>query len=152
MRKFRGTPGILAQTTLAGCSGLEKMMPKKVCDLAGYREAVEGNPEFHKLAEMIELDSGFAASMTPIQRMALCLGGAVMTVAAQNAAKAVLLQSKQEQLVSGLIAQRDAAAAQGKATTTSQTTPNIVRTDPSKPPAQAPAQAVKPLTSFSMYD
>jgi len=147
-----GTPGILAQTTLAGCSGLEKMMPKKVCDLAGYREAVEGNPEFHKLAEMIELDSGFAASMTPIQRMALCLGGAVMTVAAQNAAKAVLLQSKQEQLVSGLIAQRDAAAAQGKATTTSQTTPNIVRTDPSKPPAQAPTQAVKPPTSFSMYD
>jgi len=147
-----GTTGILAQTTLAGCSSLEKWMPKKVADLDGYRKAVESNPEFHRLAEMIELDSGFAASMTPVQRMALCLGGAAMTVAAENAAKKIL-QAAQEKLVSDLIAQRDRAAAgsvpQASAT---QASPDIVRTDSSKPPSQPPPQAAKPPNSFSMYD
>ena len=148
-----GTTGILAQTTLAGCSSLEKWMPKKVCDLDGYRQAVEGNPEFHKLAEMIELDSGFAASMTPMQRMALCLGGAAMTVAAQNAQKQ-MIQGAQERLVSSLIAQRDAQARSTQASTNTQSAspsePNIVRAEASKPPQQP--VAAKPPTTFSMYD
>ena len=141
-----GTSGFLAQGTLAACSAVEKSMPKKVCDLDGYRKAVESNPEFHKLAEMIELDSGFAASMTPMQRMALCLGGAAMTVAAENAAKK-MLQSAQEKMVSDLIAQRDRAAA-----SSAQASPDIVRTESSKPPSQPPPQAAKPPNSFSMYD
>ena len=144
-----GTTGLLAQTTLFGCSQLETYMPKKVCDLDGYRKAVESNPEFHKLAEMIELDSGYAASMTPMQRMAFCLGGAAMTVAAGNAQKRIL-HSAQEKLVSDLIAQRDAQARAAAATT--QASPDIVRAEPSKPPSQPPAQPVKPPLSFSMYD
>jgi len=145
-----GGTGVLAQATLAGCSGFEKWMPKKVCDLDGYRTAVESNPEFHTLAEMIELDSGFQASMTPIQRMAFCLGGAAVTVAAENAKKR-MLQAAQEKLVSDLIAQRDRAAA-SSAQPSTQASPDIVRTEPSKPPSQLPPQAVKPPNSFSMYD
>jgi len=141
-----GTTGILAQTTLAGCSSLEKWMPKKVCDLDGYRKAVDSNPEFHKLAEMIELDSGFAASMTPMQRMAMCLGGAAMTVAAENAKKQ-MLQGAQQQLVSSLIAQRDA-----QARATAQASPGIVQTDASKPASQPPSQPTKTPLTFSMYD
>ena len=87
--------------------------------------------------------------MTPVQRMAFCLGGAAVTVAAGNAAKKVL-QSKQEKLVADLIAQRDTA--QGKATATSQASPDIVRANPSKPPTQSPPQAAKPPHSFNMYD
>jgi len=48
-----GGTGVLAQATLAGCSGFEKLMPKHLCDLDGYRAMVESNPEFHTLAEMI---------------------------------------------------------------------------------------------------
>lgn len=145
-----GATGILAHTTLAGCSGLEKWMPKKVCDLDGYRKTVESNPEFHKLAEMIELDSGFSASMTPIQRMAMCLGGAAMTVAAQNAQKQ-MLQGAQQQLVSSLIAQREA---QAKAAAMAQTSPGIVQADEaSKTASQPPPKAAaKPPHTFNMYD
>ena len=149
-----GTTGILAQTTLAGCSSLEKWMPKKVCDLDGYRKTVESNPEFHKLAEMIELDSGFAASMTPMQRMALCLGGAAMSVAAENAKKQ-MIQSAQERLVSNLIAQRDAQArvAQSSPSSTSiaQDSPDIVRAEAAPKPAPQPTFS-KPTNANTMYD
>ena len=142
-----GTTGILAQTTLAGCSSLEKWMPKKVCDLDGYRKAVDSNPEFHKLAEMIELDSGFAASMTPMQRMALCLGGAAMSVAAENAKKQ-MIQNAQERLVGNLIAQRDAQAKAATQAAAAQASPDIVGAATPKPPPQ-PAKAPN---SFNMYD
>jgi len=144
-----GTTGILAHTALAGCSSLEKWMPKRVCDLDGYRKAVDSNPEFHKLAEMIELDSGFAASMTPMQRMALCLGGAAMTVAAENAKKQ-MIQSAQERLVGNLIAQRDAQAKAAQAA--AQASPDIVGADAPKPAAQPPPPPAKSPNSFSMYD
>ena len=140
-----GNTGILAQTTLAGCSGLEKSLPKNLCDLDGFRKAVESNPEFHRLAEMIELDSGFAASMTPIQRMAFCLGGAAITVAAENAQKRII-QGAQQKLVSDLIAQRDA---QTRAAAMAQASPGIVQG--ADAPKQAP-QAAKPPHSFNMYD
>jgi len=129
-------------------------MPKKVCDLDGYRKTVESNPEFHKLAEMIELDSGFAASMTPMQRMALCLGGAAMSVAAENAKKQ-MIQSAQERLVSNLIAQRDAQArvAQSSPSSTSiaQDSPDIVRAEAAPKPAPQPTFS-KPMNSNTMYD
>jgi len=143
-----GNTGILAQTTLAGCSGLEKTIPKQVCNLDGYRKAVESNPEFHRLAEMIELDSGFASSMTPIQRMVFCLGGAAISVAAENA-KRQMIQSAQERLVGNLIAQRDAQAKAAQASPSIvQASPDIVGADAPKPPPQ-PA---KPPNSFNMYD
>lgn len=106
-----GSGGIVSSITLGFCGGMEAMAPKRVIDLEGYREAVAANPEFEALAEMIEIDSGFKSSMTPMQRMALCLGTTALQVGAQNKAKNRGKDATQ-QLLAALVAQKQALAAQ----------------------------------------
>lgn len=141
-----GGAGLVANMALGICGGMEAMAPKIYMDLEGYRLAVDSNPEFHALAEMIELDSGFRATMTPIQRMAVCLGTTALTVSKENAAKNKL-KNEQEKLVESLIAQRNQMQVR-QAPAASAAANNIV--SPSvAPPA---ASNVPPKITSSMYD
>ena len=76
--------GVIAAMTLTACGALERLAPKRMMDLDGYKDAVAMNPEFEALCEMIEIDSGFKTSMSPMQKMALCLGTTALSVAHQN--------------------------------------------------------------------
>jgi hypothetical protein len=100
-----GASGIVAAATLSFCGGVEALAPKRLINLEGYKSAIESNPEFHALAEMIEIDSGFKNSMTPMQRMIMCLGSTALQVGAQNRAKGMILNSNQS-LINSLNAQR----------------------------------------------
>ena len=80
--------GIVSAVTLGVCGRIEAWAPKKLIDLDGYREALARDDEFAALCEMIEIDSGFKSSMTPSQRMALCLATTALSVGSMNKVKA----------------------------------------------------------------
>jgi hypothetical protein len=101
--------GIVSTAALSMCSGLEAAMPKRIMNLDGYRSQIESNPEFAALCEMIEIDSGFKTSMSPMQRMAMCLGTTAFSVAGANKIKAAA-QDASASLLSSLKAQQQAAA------------------------------------------
>ncbi len=96
-----GSSGALYQGILMGTAAVERMAPKRILDLDGYAASLRADPEFEAISEMLELDLGWASSMTPMQRMALCLGKNAMTIAAVNRQKT--------QLLAGLIAQQQMA-------------------------------------------
>jgi len=99
-----GSSGALYQGILMGAAGVERMAPKRIIDLDGYSASLRADPEFEAISEMLELDLGWASSMSPMQRMALCLGRNAMSVAAMNRQKS--------QLMAGLIAQQQMAQQQ----------------------------------------
>lgn len=101
--------GIVSTAALSMCAGLEAAMPKRIMNLDGYRNQIESNPEFAALCEMIEIDSGFKTSMSPMQRMAMCLGTTAFSVAGANKIKAAA-QDASASLLSSLKAQQQAAA------------------------------------------
>lgn len=84
-----GNGGVVSALTLGVCGRLEALAPKRLIDLDGYRAAIESNPEFAALCELIEIDSGFKTSMSPMQRMALCLTTTALTVGSVNKAKSI---------------------------------------------------------------
>jgi len=96
--------GMLYQGILGGAAVVEKIAPKRLMDLDGYAAALRADPEFEAVAEMLELDLGYAAAMSPLQRMGLCLGKNALNVAAMN--------SKKNKLIEQLLAQQ--AAMQGQ--------------------------------------
>jgi hypothetical protein len=100
-----GNGGIVAAATLSFCGGVEALAPKRLIDLEGYKAAIDSNPEFHALAEMIEIDSGFKNSMTPMQRMVMCLGSTALQVGAQNRAKKLIMNCNSS-LLNSLNAQK----------------------------------------------
>lgn len=102
-----GTAGFVATGTLSVCGVVEGACPKRLADLEGYKAAVEADPSFAAICELIELDSGFKASMTPMQQMAWCLGNTAVQVAAANSAKNKAKLASQDML-QALIAQRNA--------------------------------------------
>lgn len=137
-----GGGGVVATVALTGCSGLEHMMPKRLANLEGYRRAVEANPEFAAICEMIEIDSGFKTSMTPMQRMVMCLGMTAASVAAENKAKDAL-RNANGHLLASLRAQEAAGS--------NQPVPPIVPAAAAPLPVSAPQ--TKPTgTPHSMYD
>lgn len=79
--------GIVSTGILGACGQMEAWAPPRLMCLDGYRTAVESNPEFASLCEMIEIDSGFLTSMSPMQKMVMCLGTTAMSVAAINKTK-----------------------------------------------------------------
>lgn len=125
-----GGTGIVSKVALMGCGTLEKVVPKRLANLDGYTMAVANNPEFHALAEMIELDSGFRTSMTPMQRMMWCLGSTAASVAAQNNMKAKAMG--QQDLLASLRAQRELERQQ-QAAVNIQPEPAVMETASSLP-------------------
>jgi hypothetical protein len=99
---------IVSTGALSMCSGLEAAMPKKIMNLDGFRDQLERNPEFAALCEMIEIDSGFKSSMTPMQRMVMCMGSTAFSVAGANKMKAAA-QDASATLLSSLKAQQQAS-------------------------------------------
>jgi hypothetical protein len=99
-----GSTGMLYSGILTGASVVEKMAPKRFMNLDGFSAALRADPEFEDLAELIDLDMGFASSMSPLQRMALCMGKNALTVNAMNRQK--------NQLLENLIAQQQMQAHQ----------------------------------------
>ena len=83
-----GNGSIVSSMTLGVCGRIEALAPKRLIDLEGYEAAISSNPEFAALCELIEIDSGFKTSMSPMQRMALCLTTTALTVGSINKAKA----------------------------------------------------------------
>lgn len=79
--------GIVSTGILGACGQMEAWAPPRLMNLEGYRAAVESNSEFASLCEMIEIDSSFISSMSPIQKMVVCLGTTAMTVAGVNRTK-----------------------------------------------------------------
>jgi len=73
-----GANGWLGTGILVACGGVEKVtekkVPKHVMDLSGFQNSLQADPEYDAVCEMIELDMGWASSMTPMQRLGLCLG------------------------------------------------------------------------------
>jgi hypothetical protein len=99
-----GDTGIVSAFTLTFCKSAEAVAPKRVMDLTGYSDAVQSNPEFAGLCEMIEIDSGYVSCLTPIQRLGICLARSAVSVAGNNKLKAAagiashnLLASLQQQ-------------------------------------------------------
>ena len=103
-----GSGGVVSAITLGAVGRIEAWAPKKFMDLEGFQAEIERNPEFASLCEMIEIDSGFKSSMSPMQRMAMCIGTTALSVAATNKAKAVA-QGANASLIAQLQAQADAA-------------------------------------------
>jgi hypothetical protein len=68
-----GSAGVVSGGIVYTCGVAEAMIPKRFADLEGMGESLQADPEFQLVSEMIELDLGFASSMTPMQRMGLCL-------------------------------------------------------------------------------
>jgi hypothetical protein len=101
-----GSGGIVSAVTLGICGKVEAWAPS----LDGYQAALESNPEFAALCEMIEIDSGFKSSMNPMQRMAMCLGTTAMTVSGTNKMKA-LSRNANEALLANLRAQQQSQTA-----------------------------------------
>jgi hypothetical protein len=64
-----GTTGIVSNIIIGGSAVIENTMPKKLMDLDGFASSLSTDPEFAAVCEMLELDMGFAAAMTPMQRM-----------------------------------------------------------------------------------
>lgn len=79
--------GIVSSGILGACGQIEALAPARLINLDGYKEAVESNPEFASLCEMIEIDSSFLRSMSPMQKMVMCLGTTAMSVGAMNRKK-----------------------------------------------------------------
>lgn len=82
-----GSGGIVSAGILGACGQIEAFAPKRLLDLEGYQQAVEGNAEFAALCEMIEIDCNFKSTMSPMQRMALCLATTAVQVGGINKAK-----------------------------------------------------------------
>jgi hypothetical protein len=99
-----GASGMLYQGILTGARLVEKAAPKRLVNLDGYAASLRADPEFEAVAEMLELDWGFASTMTPMQRMGWCLGKHAFSVSSMNAEKSKLLAN--------LIAQQQAMQAQ----------------------------------------
>jgi len=108
-----GNGGVVGTATLTACAMLEQI-PKRFADLSGYKDAVAMNPEFEALCEMIEIDSGFKTSMTPMQKMALCLGTTALSVARQNRLRNAANggQPAPNPLLASLMAERNVRAQQ----------------------------------------
>lgn len=92
-----GTSGFVSSGIIATCKVAAATIPKKYMDLDGMSEALQADPEFANLSEMIELDIGFLASMTPMQRMAWCLGRTAVTTNGMNRARDALIHKLTEQ-------------------------------------------------------
>lgn len=125
-----GNVSVVHRMTLGVCSGIEAVAPKAKLDLSGFSEAVQANPEFEALCEMIELDSGFKASLTPIQRMAILLGGTAFDVGCRNKSESMkaVASTASRNLVESLKAQRsqlESRIAQDTPNTTAQPAPSV---------------------------
>lgn len=117
--------GIVSGIVLGVAGGAEKMCPKRLMDLDGYQEAIKANPEFEALCELIEIDSGFASSLTPIQRLGLCMTTTALTVGAQNRTKNTAMAANQS-LIDNLKAQAIQQAKQQQQMLQSQAAPEQV--------------------------
>ncbi len=140
-----GASGMLYQGILVGATGVEKVAPKRLVNLDGFAASLRADPEFEAVAEMLELDMGFASSMTPMQRMAWCLGKNAMIVAAMNAHK--------KQLLEELIAQQQMQAQNMQSLPAASVATPPVPIDASPPPATA-ANLTQPVKNgaIPVYD
>ena len=93
-----GASGLLYHGIVTGAAVVEKMAPKRLVDLDGFTASLRADPEFEAVAEMLELDMGFAATMSPMQRMGVCL--------AKNAASVVHMNSQKNKMLTALLAQQ----------------------------------------------
>jgi hypothetical protein len=91
------TSGFVSSGIIATCKVAAVTIPKKFMDLDGMGERLEADPEFTDLSEMIELDIGFLASMTPMQRMAMCLGKTAFATNSMNRARDAMIVKLLEQ-------------------------------------------------------
>lgn len=119
--------GMLYQGILTGASVFEKMVPKRVADLEGYQASLRTDPEFEAIAEMLELDMGFASNMTPMQRMGLCL--------AKNAANVAAMNKTKNRVIDTLRAQQQQQPTQTQQTPTSSATTNPLPPPPNTQPS-----------------
>lgn len=87
-----GATGFVSSMILGGSSVVESRMPKKLMDLDGFSSSLSSDPEFAAVCEMLELDMGFAAAMTPMQRMGVCLGKHAIKVNGINKSRDKMLQ------------------------------------------------------------
>lgn len=137
-----GSGGFVAAGTLSACGFVEGTCPKRLADLEGYKAAVEADPNFAAIAEMVELDMGFRASMSPMQQMAWCLGNTAVQVAAANKAKNKAKLASHDML-QALIAQRNAQQVHAM--------PVISAPPPPQPPVSSLAAAPAPPVRNDPY-
>jgi hypothetical protein len=92
-----GASGMLGAGILTSCSIIEAKCPKRILNLDGYAASLHADPEFHAVAEMLELDMGFGTSMSPLQRMGLVLGKQAFAVNSMNRKREEMLNRLQQQ-------------------------------------------------------
>ncbi|MDR3414058.1 MAG: hypothetical protein P4L87_24370, partial [Formivibrio sp.] len=109
-------PDIVYNGVLRVAGAAEVMAPRQL--LNGYQQALEGDPELAAICELIQIDSGFLCSMTPMQKLGMSLACTAATV--MNANRKTMMdqakmnaQTSSQQILANLIAQRQAAVAAG---------------------------------------
>lgn len=133
--------GLLSNMILGGSAVIESKMPKKLMDLDGFSSSLSSDPEFAAICEMLELDMGFAAAMTPMQRMGMCLG--------KHAVKVNGINKSRDKIIQDLMAQQGRQPVQVAQPPVSAP----ILPTPIVQPYSAVSQAdVQPIRSRSMYD
>ncbi len=149
MNSLGTSGGMLHQGAWAGCNFVEKMAPKRICDLTGFAERVCMDEEAKLLMDLASIDYGFASSMPLPIRIASCIGRIGMRVAAENQAL-VAAQSNAAGLQRELDQMRQQqmrptappALAQAQQTIQDQTQP--VYQTPFRPAAVQPSYQTRP--------
>lgn len=109
-------PDIVYNGVLKVAGAAEAMAPRQL--LNGYQQALEEDPELAAICELIQIDSGFLCSMTPMQKLGMSLACTAANVMNENRKTLVgqakmNAQTSSQQILANLIAQRQAAVAAG---------------------------------------
>lgn len=140
-----GSAGVVSGGIVYTCGVAEAMIPKRFVDLEGMGESLRADPEFQLVSEMIELDLGFASSMTPMQRMALCLGTHAYRTHKMNKSRDIVILKLMEQQ-----AQMRQTASHGQSLPVIQE-PAIAIVQPNIAPAPTATQPIR-SRAMPMYE
>jgi len=89
--------GFVSAGIITACKVAAAKIPKRFADLDGMGESLQADPDFLDLSEMLELDMGFLSSMSPMQRMAWCLGTHAVSTNNMNRSRDNLIIKLMEQ-------------------------------------------------------
>lgn len=131
------TAGFVSGGIITACKVAACKIPKRYADLDGMGESLQADPEFMDISEMIELDIGFLTSMTPMQRMAWCLGKHAIGTNNMNRTRDSLIHKLMEQQAQA----RKTAAACEPTPPVAQETPIVQPNIASDPHAQQPIRS-----------